>query len=111
LYDNAVDTIRRNIIGDIHHIRAQWHRGNLPGNDSWQPPLPTEALSAEEMKKLERAAKEQGGEKAVKELQRQYKLVKELHDWEKKRKEATASEQPAWIRRSPKSKRNLPITA
>ena len=28
------------LIGDIHHIRAQWHRGNLPGNDSWQPPLP-----------------------------------------------------------------------
>src|SRR5207302_9330903 len=21
-------------------IRAQWHRGNLPGNDSWQQPLP-----------------------------------------------------------------------
>jgi predicted dehydrogenase len=40
LYDNAVDTIRRGLIGDIHHIRAQWHRGNLPGNDSWQPPMP-----------------------------------------------------------------------
>ena len=35
LYDNAVDTIRRGLIGDIHHIRAQWHRGNLPGHDSW----------------------------------------------------------------------------
>ena len=31
LYDNAVDMIRRGLIGDIHHIRAQWHRGNLPG--------------------------------------------------------------------------------
>ncbi len=40
LYDNAVDTIRRGTIGDIHHIRAQWNRGNLPGHDSWQPPLP-----------------------------------------------------------------------
>jgi predicted dehydrogenase len=43
LYENAVDLIRMGLIGDIHHIRAQWHRGNLPaplGNDSWAPPLP-----------------------------------------------------------------------
>jgi predicted dehydrogenase len=48
LYDNAVDQIRRDLIGDIHHIRAQWHRGNLPGSDSWQPPLPGDkALQSE----------------------------------------------------------------
>jgi predicted dehydrogenase len=40
LYDNAVNQIKQGLIGDLHHIRAQWHRGNLPGNDSWQPPLP-----------------------------------------------------------------------
>ena len=40
LYDNAVEVIKRGLVGDIHHIRAQWHRGNLPGKDSWQPPLP-----------------------------------------------------------------------
>jgi predicted dehydrogenase len=40
LYDNAVDQIKQGLIGKIHHIRAQWHRGNLPGHDSWQPPLP-----------------------------------------------------------------------
>lgn len=40
LYDNAVDMIRRGLLGDLHHIRAQWHRGNLPGKDSWQQPLP-----------------------------------------------------------------------
>ncbi len=40
LYDNAVHLIRWGMIGQIHHIRAQWHRGNLPGNDSWQPLLP-----------------------------------------------------------------------
>ena len=28
------------VLGELHHIRAQWHRGNLPGNDSWQQPLP-----------------------------------------------------------------------
>ncbi len=49
LYDNAVDQIRRGLIGDIHHIRAQWHRGNLPGNDSWQPPLPGDSTLAKEL--------------------------------------------------------------
>ncbi len=45
LYDNAVDTIRRGLIGEIHSIRAQWHRGNLPGHDSWSMPLPDEAMA------------------------------------------------------------------
>ena len=42
LYDNAVDTLKRGLLGDVHHIRAQWHRGNLPGKDSWQQPLPAD---------------------------------------------------------------------
>ncbi len=42
LYDNATQLIRNGVLGRLHHIRAQWHRGNLPGNDSWQPPLPGE---------------------------------------------------------------------
>ncbi len=45
LYDNAVDTIRRGLIGEIHMIRAQWHRGNLPGRDSWSMPLPDEQMA------------------------------------------------------------------
>lgn len=41
LYDNAVYTIgKARLLGDLHSIRAQWHRGNLPGNDSWKPPMP-----------------------------------------------------------------------
>jgi predicted dehydrogenase len=42
LYDNAVEQIRQGLIGDIHHIRAQWHRDNAPypKNDSWKPVLP-----------------------------------------------------------------------
>ncbi len=40
LYDNAVELIRWGLLGQIHHIRAQWHRGNLPGSDSWKQPLP-----------------------------------------------------------------------
>jgi predicted dehydrogenase len=43
LYDNAVEMIGRGLLGELHHIRAQWHRGNLPGNDSWQQPMPNAA--------------------------------------------------------------------
>jgi predicted dehydrogenase len=45
LYDNAVDTIRRGLIGEIHSIRAQWHRDNLPGHDSWSMPLPDDKMA------------------------------------------------------------------
>lgn len=41
LYDNAVDQIRRGLLGDLHYIRAQWHRGNMPDNDSWKQPMPS----------------------------------------------------------------------
>jgi len=40
LYDNAVNLIRWGVLGQLHYIRAQWHRGNLPGRDSWNQPLP-----------------------------------------------------------------------
>lgn len=40
LYDNAVHLLKFGLLGQLHHIRAQWHRGNLPGRDSWQMPLP-----------------------------------------------------------------------
>jgi len=40
LYDRAVDLIKSGALGDLHFIRAQWHRGNLPGTDSWQQPMP-----------------------------------------------------------------------
>ena len=46
LYDNANTAIRQGLLGDLHYIRAQWHRGNLPGNDSWQPMLPLMAVQA-----------------------------------------------------------------
>ncbi|HEY4760912.1 MAG TPA: Gfo/Idh/MocA family oxidoreductase, partial [Thermoguttaceae bacterium] len=29
LYANAVESIRRGLLGDMHYIRAQWHRGNM----------------------------------------------------------------------------------
>lgn len=40
LYASAADSIQRGLLGQLHYIRAQWHRGNLPGGDSWQPPMP-----------------------------------------------------------------------
>ncbi len=46
LYDNAVNLIKWGLLGQIHHIRAQWHRGNLPGGDSWKQPLPGGELLA-----------------------------------------------------------------
>ena len=42
LYQEAVDQIRRGLLGNIHYIRAQWHRNNAPGGDSWQMPMPEE---------------------------------------------------------------------
>jgi len=60
LYDNAVHTIgKARLIGDLHSIRAQWHRGNLPGNDSWKPPMPEDESLAKKLagwkKDLEKA--------------------------------------------------------
>jgi len=50
LYDNAVHTIgTAGLIGDVHSIRAQWHRGNLPGKDSWKPPLPDDEKLAKQL--------------------------------------------------------------
>jgi len=43
LYNNSVEMIRQGLLGELHYIRAQWHRGNLPGNDSWQQPMPKAA--------------------------------------------------------------------
>jgi len=40
LYDNAKHLIQWGLLGEVHHIRAQWHRSNLPDKDSWKPPLP-----------------------------------------------------------------------
>lgn len=52
LYDNAVHLLRFGLIGQLHHIRAQWHRGNLPGRDSWQMPLPGGEVATIDGKKV-----------------------------------------------------------
>lgn len=82
LYDNAVEQIKQGLIGDIHHIRAQWHRGNLPGNDSWQPPLPESydgfATFKAEMDRMEKARDRRGRDLFA----REHPLYAELMSWE-----------------------------
>lgn len=90
LYANAVDQIRRGLLGDLHHIRAQWHRGNLPGSDSWSPPLPTKLITQKDVEALRREARKEGpaAETAVVE---QYKLVSQLDSLQKKLADASKS--------------------
>jgi predicted dehydrogenase len=83
LYANAVDQIKRGLLGDLHHIRAQWHRANLPGNDSWTPPLPCAAISESEWQKLVREARASGAE-AEQAVRDQYKLAEQLFTLQKK---------------------------
>ena len=48
LYDHAVKMLQSGVLGDLHYIRAQWHRANRPyrdgqpGGDSWKQPIPRE---------------------------------------------------------------------
>lgn len=59
LYDNAVNLIRWGILGEIHHIRAQWHRNNRPGTDTWAPPVPGGELDFQ-LNKIDSIAKQLG---------------------------------------------------
>ena len=78
LYQDAKDTIRRGVLGDLHYIRAQWHRGNLPGTDSWQKAMP----------------------KAVKPGDAQAeKLAKELASWTRKRDSSMGREIDHWTKK------------
>ncbi len=58
LYDNAVHLLRWGLLGELHHIRAQWHRGNLPGNDSWAPPIPGGQVVANSAIVIDKIAKQ-----------------------------------------------------
>ncbi|MBN1910179.1 MAG: gfo/Idh/MocA family oxidoreductase, partial [Pirellulales bacterium] len=82
LYHEAMDMIQRGTLGDLHYIRAQWHRSNLPGSDSWRQPLPP-------------GVKPQGdpGEKKVKDL------AKELASWKGRLNKALGREIDLWRRR------------
>ncbi len=91
LYDNAVNLIRWGVLGQLHYIQAQWHRGNLPGKDSWTQPLPGGEMRADKpelfdpigkkvtdlKKALERMAKEKKPDPKQVEL-----YTKQLAQWE-----------------------------
>ncbi len=75
LYDNAKDIIKNGLIGDLHYIRAQWHRGNLPGKDSWAQPLPPGTRKGDK-----------GDDK----------LAKDLENWKKQLAKAEGAEIEKW---------------
>lgn len=76
LYDNAVKLLKWGVLGEIQHIRAQWHRGNLPGRDSWAQPLPGGEYGTVkgEKKKIDEIADE------LKRFEEQAKKVKDPAD-------------------------------
>ena len=88
LYDNAVNLIRWGVLGEIHHIRAQWHRGNLPGKDTWAPALPGGEFIGTSGKKLDQIAeqlvslKRQIAKLDVSEMGKIDQLTKKLRQWE-----------------------------
>ena len=51
LYDHAVKMLQSGVLGDLHYIRAQWHRNNRPGTDSWRQHLPME-MKGEDLRTL-----------------------------------------------------------
>ncbi len=80
LYDNARDTVHRGVIGDVHAIQAQWHRGNLPGKDSWSPNIPQKPIGDEALKAGLAAAGKKGKE-ALQAYKEEYLLQYELMNW------------------------------
>ncbi len=58
LYDHAIKLLQSGVMGDLHYIRAQWHRNNRPGSDSWKQPVPL-GIKAEDVRK-NREGVEQG---------------------------------------------------
>jgi predicted dehydrogenase len=105
LYENAVDQIRRGLIGEIHHIRAQWHRGNLPGNDSWQPPLPEpEGYTLRDFEVALNAIKDQ---KARQEFSAAHPLYAQLRSWQGRLRSARGAEIELWEKRVNQTKAQL----
>jgi predicted dehydrogenase len=95
LYDNAVDQIASGLIGYVHHIRAQWHRNNQPGSDSWQPPLPCPFVTEEEYKNFIRAGRAISPEEERR-VRDEYRLLGEYYAWVRERDKSTGTEADTW---------------
>lgn len=97
LYDNAVSQIRQGLIGPIHHIRAQWHRGNLPGHDSWRPPMP-EPIGG--LRDFELALRNAGADRAARQaLADAHPLYAQLRSWRGRLNRASGAEIDLWQKR------------
>jgi predicted dehydrogenase len=97
LYANAVDQLRRGLLGDLHHIRAQWHRGNLPGSDSWSPPLPPpKGYTLKDFERELNAVRKSGDKVAEKAFLETYDLLAKLRSWKGRLKEAKGADIDLW---------------
>jgi predicted dehydrogenase len=66
LYENAAKIVDAGLLGDIKHIRAQWHRNNsFPNRDSWR-----DKIEAEDKAALEGTVQNYG-----------YKDIEQLVNW------------------------------
>ena len=100
LYDNAVDIIKQGLLGDLHYVRAQWHRGNLPGRDSWQPDLPEP--SGYTLRDFELGLNEirsKKDRKAEKEYLAAHGLMAKLRSWKGRLKNARGRDIDLWQKR------------
>jgi hypothetical protein len=70
----------------LHYIRAQWHRGNLPGTDSWQQPMPQTVKPDDQQAEV---------------------LLKELKSWQAKLEKTTGAERELWERRVAQKKAQI----
>ncbi len=77
LYDNAKHLLKSGLLGEIHHIRAQWHRGNLPGADSWKPPVPGGLVALFDGPKYKKG---ENWDKIAYELKKKKNQLKDLED-------------------------------
>src|SRR3990172_13008579 len=95
LYDNAFDQIRRGLTGEVHHIRAQWHRANLPGHDSWQPPMPEPKDFS--LRDFELALRDAGQDRAA--VAKLHPLYSQLRSWRGRLNAAKGAEIDLWQQR------------
>jgi len=76
-------------LGDLHYIRAQWHRGNMPppeGKDSWKQPMPKSVKPNDVLAE---------------------NLIKDLKSWEGRLKKAEGREIEVWAKRVAQKKAQI----
>ncbi len=75
LYDNAIHTIKHGLLGELHHIRAQWHRYK----DTWQPPMPGDESLAKKIVSVENRIKAAQKAKKPAEVEKWRGLLAQTH--------------------------------